>query len=150
RWRSATIGSCGARLPSRLSHERSILVFRKNGERHELDTVLDQRAGLVECRLAIDAPRFGFAKMDLAGFLGELVTDIVGVLARLFGHQLELRERLALLLAHGKRDRILLAPGGNSRSHQRFFDLGRVADRARDETTLLLGIEVFAVTEPAL
>ena len=48
-------------------------------------------------RLAIDAARVGFAEMDLARLLGELVADIVGVFAHLFGQRLELRHRLLLL-----------------------------------------------------
>src|SRR5690606_3495054 len=88
--------------------------------------------------------------MDLARLLGELVADIVGVLLRFLGHRLQLRQRLALFLAHGERHFVLLAPGRDGRRHQRLLDLDRLADRAGDQPPRLLRGKILAVAEPAV
>ena len=101
-------------------------------------------------RLAIDAALVGFAEMDLARFLGEFVADIVGVLAHLFRQRLELRHRLALLLAHGERDRLALAAGRDGWRHQALVDAVGAAGRAVDEAALALLVEIVVAAEPAL
>src|SRR4051794_35268187 len=88
--------------------------------------------------------------MDLARFLGELVADIVGVFAHLLGHRLQLRQRLLLRLAHGKRYGFLLAGRGNGRGHQRLLDLVRAAAGAIDKTALLLRVEIVIAAKPTL
>ena len=58
----------------------------------DFDPFLDQRLGIVGCRLAIDAALLRFLIVDLARLLGEFVADIFGVLFhRLaqFAHHLE-------------------------------------------------------------
>src|SRR5215203_2825034 len=136
----------------------------------ELDAFLGQRLGFIIAGLAVYAALVALAVMDLAGFLGELVTDMLAVLLDLGA---DLDQRLAQLLGHVTRQRghLLLVrrrrgrrcrrigrrlldldlPGAlaQPRRHRCARDLGLAAHGAADQGFLLLPFVGLAVLEPA-
>lgn len=57
----------------------SVHVFRQDGNGCDLDALFQERLRLIDCRLADDAAGIRLAVMDLAGFLGKLRADVLGI-----------------------------------------------------------------------
>ncbi len=122
-----------------------------------------RRSGVLDARLAVDSARVGLAVVHLARLLDEIFADILGIRQNLVAQFLQLPKHLPLLRIGACRlhDRrllrgrnfsagFLLACCRNRRRHQRLVDLARTADRAFDETSLLLAVMIGGRRKPAL
>src|SRR5690606_19305886 len=129
---------------------QSILVFGKYRQRQNVDTVFEQGMHVFARGFTVDATCFGFAEMDLPGFLGEFVADIIRVLANLATQLPHLVQYLFLGVAQRHGNLLLATACRNGRRHQRFLDSLRIAYRARDQLHSRLAVEIGIVAKPAL
>ena len=78
----------------------------------KFDPLFRQSVRLVGARLAVNAALFSFFVVDLAGFLGKLITDIIGVFFHMVTDLAYCRNRLGSR-AKSVRSYSLLLPGND-------------------------------------
>src|SRR5258708_3417450 len=77
-----------------------IPLVRQHRQGVELDPFLVQLPGFVGRGMAVERAVVDLAVMHLAGFLGKLLPEIIGVLGQMLAQLLELLAQLALLRRH--------------------------------------------------
>src|SRR5208337_447957 len=133
---------------------RSVHLVGERRHRQDADALFDERAGLVQARLAADRPLRLVAGVDSARHLGKLGADVVGVrfdLVPELGHHLAGLAALVVEQRSGGRLRLrALAAADDGRRHDRLVDRGRPALGTDDEPPLALLLISGAVRKPAL